>query len=54
MTGADATTANGVDVYIKADGELTLTATSADKWGIVNKPEGYRVVGNVIPVKIGA
>lgn len=57
VTGASGTTPQGTKVYfVVADKSLTLTHVddaTTPFFGVVNFPEGYRVSGTVVPVKIG-
>jgi hypothetical protein len=54
IVGASAATAQHTDVYIEADGDLTLEATGNVLVGLINLPDGYVVRGTVLPFKIGA
>lgn len=54
VVGASSATAQNTPVYIESDGTLNLTEGAGILFGYVNYPEGYRVSGTVVPVKIGA
>lgn len=54
VAGGQLNTAQGVPVYIEADGDLTLTATDNTKVGVVNYPASYAKVAGTLPIKIGA
>lgn len=53
VTGVNASTEQGVAVYVKADNSLTLTATDATKIGEINYPATFTKAAGKAPVKIG-
>jgi hypothetical protein len=53
VTGATATTANGVEVYITTTGSLTLTVGTNTHYGWTDYPRSYNKVAGFAPVRIG-
>lgn len=53
-TDAPTSTANGVAVYIKSDGGLTLSSGGNTIYGHVDYPKGFYKRAGRLPVRIGA
>lgn len=53
VAGAQANTAQGTDVYLAADGSLTLTAATNKFFGVTDFVRDYPFDANDVPVKIG-
>lgn len=56
VTGANASTAQGVVVYATSGGALTLTSTGNTRVGVVNYPSSFdrAATPTALPIKIGA